>query len=995
MTDSGKRKDLYTIRDVTHDFIVTVHGRGQVLLIGLGVDGNIRAVPTHNSSADGICVSLLQLTLTENGGMVLGPINLDLSCTLNSEDLTGEINLISGVPIEVADRTLRIYQGGIPSRKLPPTPGITVKSSPPPKPKRDGETILEVEKEKEKTPVPFIDPELLTNIKSTDKLADLAASFLTKQINQYTDTKLSSAITDQIFSFLQEVAGYQRAVIVAYITEISQTLEEMPESERDRPLHKPSVRLLVELLRQIMDPLSHVVLSLQLLRTFSHFSDNLVVMVNCQAAPAVLGCMAVYLDVTEIQQYGLDILARIATYRPRPAEKIPLRETALEMILRSIQRHQKNILIVPPGCRTLVNLTCSLQENLDNFLSTDTESSPEVEEAVERYDALLRHIFQHAVPVIQSVLQEYPNNLDVKTEGRRFLYNYSKMTQFMQKKKLQALSKSTRDEESHELTETLTTPKMFVSNDQEEEPAGILKKTEEKGYMAALDRKVHFADKEPLDSMTSSEDEEESDLDLQTPEVKARLEVQETVILSEEAVEALRLKSASSQETGNNSENDSQIESVQMRRKKSEGDKTLERRYTSEMKINVSGRGEIQEVVAKCGQTDITIATNPTLSNPVSIFCPTVNCRGHVRNSEPICQPDPMFDVNDIPAGENEDTNRNNDGSSKVCSINECQTNKLSEYGRKEDNGVLDQSLQESSDTSKTQSPIPQDTNNTGSPNPQDMSKTQSPNPQDTSKTQSPYPQDTSKTQSPNPQDTSKTQSPNPQDTSKTLSLISQDSTEEEDYVPMDWSRTNGLGTQENGQTCEDEVQLRKNKSGQESGVLRYSVSDVSLCTKVIRAQVTHHISSLVFEGKDAQALSVIDKPLHSLLEVSGAPQGLQAYVKSQYNDSKTLMDLDTAFLISTIDAIRYRSLFHDLVQKSVLEVMNCMFGKYSLDVLKVALTCLTSVFQNQHILSLLSEPIFLQEVKGVISKLSGVLQTDIPAIQELHTVVNDIIPIE
>lgn len=60
----------------------------------------------------------------------------------------------------------------------------------------------------------------------------------------------------------------------------------------------------------------------------------------------------------------------------------------------------------------------------------DLESSPEVEEAIERYDSLLRHIFQQAVPIIQSLLQEYPSNLDVTTEGRRFLYNYSKMTQF-------------------------------------------------------------------------------------------------------------------------------------------------------------------------------------------------------------------------------------------------------------------------------------------------------------------------------------------------------------------------------------------------------------------------------------------------------------------------------------------------------------------------------------------------------------------------------------
>ncbi|XP_062617868.1 uncharacterized protein LOC134279473 [Saccostrea cucullata] len=380
-----------------------------------------------------------------------------------------------------------------------------------------------------------------------------------------------------------------------------------------------------------------------------------------------------------------------------------------------------------------------------------------------------------------------------------------------------------------------------------------------------------------------------------------------------------------------------------------------------------------------------------------------------------------MFDVNDIPAEENlskgilskdnEDTSRNNDGSS---TLNECQTNKLREYDRKKDIALLDLSRQETLDTSKaqssnsqdvrnsnsqdkskaqssnslgnsntqypnpkdksnvqypnpkvtsnTQSTNPQDMSNTQSTNPQDMSNTQSTNPQDMSNTQSTNPQDMSNTQSTNPQDKSNIQSTNPKDTSNTHSLISRDSTEEEDYVPMDWPRTDGLGTQENGETCE-EVCLRE-KSGQKSGVLRYSVSNVSLCTKVIRLQVTHHISSLVFEGKDAEALSVIDKPLHSLLDVSGAPQGLQAYVKSQYRDSKTLMDLVTAFLISIIDAIRYRSLFHDLVQKSVLEVMNCMFGKYSLDVLKVALTCLTSLFQNQHILPQLSESTFLKEGK-------------------------------
>lgn len=71
-------------------------------------------------------------------------------------------------------------------------------------------------------------------------------------------------------------------------------------------------------------------------------------------------------------------------------------------------------------------------EEIDDILCwfIDLGSFPEVEEAIEKYDNLLRHIFQQAIPVVQSVLQEYPSNLDVKTEGRRFFYNYSRMTQF-------------------------------------------------------------------------------------------------------------------------------------------------------------------------------------------------------------------------------------------------------------------------------------------------------------------------------------------------------------------------------------------------------------------------------------------------------------------------------------------------------------------------------------------------------------------------------------
>uniref|UniRef100_K1RU29 Uncharacterized protein n=1 Tax=Magallana gigas TaxID=29159 RepID=K1RU29_MAGGI len=898
MTESKKSKDVYTIRDVTHDSIVTVHGRGQTYLIGLGVDGNLRVVPTQETTAPGVCVTLLQLTIADNGGMVLAPINLDLMCTINGEDLAGEINLISGVPIEVADRTLRIYQGGVPGRKLPLTPGLAVKASPPPKPGRDQEpatkvgTIpvylelraikkpeskddsLETPPHGERSHLPPIDPELLTDIKSTDKLANLAGSFLTKQINQYTDTKLSAAITDQIFTFLQEVAGYQRAIIVAYILEISQSLEEMPESERDRPLHKPSVRLLVELLRQIMDPLSHVVLCLQLLRTFSHFPDNLVVMVNCQATPAVLGCMAVY-------------------------PEIPLRETALEMILRSIQHHKKSVLIVPPGCRTLVNLT----SNLGSF--------PEVEEAIEKYDNLLRHIFQHAIPVVQSVLQEYPSNLDVKTEGRRFFYNYSRMTQFTNKKKLRVDFGSAITEPAHSFTETLTTPTMFVSNqNQDEVTQGILRDPKQKKYTDMLDRKVHFPDDVgPLDSLTSSEDE--SDPDLVTPVVEPKLVVKETVVLSEDAAEALRRRVDAEEEE----ERDPQFSVGVPQDENDPPDPLTDRgagdRFTSEMVINLGPQGDIEDVTAKCGGTSITIETNPSPTSPVSIFCPTLSCNGHVRNSDPICQEE----------GHNTHMVRHNprdmlyedcDSVKKVKNVNSNQEPVQLNHGNDKSEGCED--CGGSAQGSKVKDTQPKTSPHSAKPH--------------------------------------------------VLSSLSEDDEEEEDYIPMNFPQMDLKG----GPVGEEAVRLRKDHLTPDTEELRYSVSDVSLCTKV-----SHYISSLVFGGEDAQALSVIDKPLYTLLATSEAPKGLLNYTKSQFEDSKTLMDIDTA------------SLFHDLVQKSVVEVMNCMFGRYSRDVLRFTVICLMSLFENERLRSLLAERTFLTEVMEIMTKLCSALQKDIPTIQELQ----------
>ena len=47
--------------------------------------------------SESVCVLLLELTSNPSGGFILAPANFDLPCFINeSEELTGEINLING-----------------------------------------------------------------------------------------------------------------------------------------------------------------------------------------------------------------------------------------------------------------------------------------------------------------------------------------------------------------------------------------------------------------------------------------------------------------------------------------------------------------------------------------------------------------------------------------------------------------------------------------------------------------------------------------------------------------------------------------------------------------------------------------------------------------------------------------------------------------------------------------------------------------------------------
>ncbi|CAC5389107.1 unnamed protein product [Mytilus coruscus] len=777
------------IKNITDSTVLKIEGTEELHLIGFGQDGNVQTAPMSSSDRftdlpSGIVVPLLMLTKCHHGGLMLTSHNKDVSCFVNKERLTSEINLLGGSTIEVADKKLRVFIGPMAKerRLLPHTPGVAVSRTPPPKPGRQGE----------------------------NQLGGLAASFLTKQVHMYTDSKLSSKMTDQIFRFLQEVAEYQRNVVLGYLNEVTSYLDEMPESERDKPIHAPSIKLIVEILRQILDPLSHVVLCLQLLRKFSHFPQNIPIMIKCQAAAAVMGCMAVYLNQEEVQSNCLDILAKITTYQYQINEKFI--DEDHEEILQS-------------GCRTLSNLTATLQMTLESWLDIPYNINPDVEEGIVKYEALLNHIFTTATSTVQIILQNYMNNIGIRTEGRRFLFNLSKMTQILTKKGKRSLivheSDEDEDENSRNTNENLVTPTVLAPMKTDIETKSILRQDGEKTPGAL--RKVHFVDNQSLTS--SSATEEDSDEDDEVTFVKRKeaggavIEITETRKLTKTEIKNFHIQTTSDSE------------------------------LLSTLESSVESCGDYKEVK---------------------------NENKEMSELESDSELEKSVESQDL-------TNSGEDGNLGETVNSSQESNVMSSIDTD-----FQGSVQEGQETDTSQSSL----QNVGT------------------------------------QDTVFCNGQNNVSSNATKDVVTE---QESDLPPFPHS---------------------------------FSVSDVELLTNVIRSKIVEYVSCMVIDGNDSQALKDIDLSLVSLLEKAEVSPRLLQYVQQQYNHSKTLMDIDTSYLIGIVDAVRYTSLLPDLLRKSLLDVAACLEKNKDTFVIFVAAESIKTVFAKDILIPVVFDKSFSEAMK-------------------------------
>lgn len=408
------KKKVAAFRDLTDRKDVIFHGPGS-FEIGLSVDGS--AIVEPEGSSEGVCVHLLDLTASPSGGYVLAPANKDLPCVVNeSEELTGEINLIDGTRLEVANKTLVFIDGPIPvrRRKLPRTPGMPLEDDgPPSKPSRsqttekdqaivtdkdamkktinnhhtvhpdnpedsdDSSDSEEEDKDKRwletswcKMDMPTAEQQLFVDLNTPEQISIVTASYFCKQLRVFTDANFTTKLLDDVFKLFKDSVMISKDIFLDYLSEISRLIQKNPRRSQTRPMHGPAIKLLNGLLKQSLEPLCRVILLLDLVRTFSHFDSNMVTMVRHQVGATVLGCMSVYCDVVEVQSYGLDTLAKIAKFKPAVDKKAPIREGAVQIILKTEKQHHKNLTICRSLCRVLANLAASIIDVTNSLLDT-------------------------------------------------------------------------------------------------------------------------------------------------------------------------------------------------------------------------------------------------------------------------------------------------------------------------------------------------------------------------------------------------------------------------------------------------------------------------------------------------------------------------------------------------------------------------------------------------------------------------------------------------
>ncbi|XP_063952025.1 uncharacterized protein LOC129255704 [Lytechinus pictus] len=124
------------------------------------------------------------------------------------------------------------------------------------------------------------------------------------------------------------------------------------------------ITLLVDLFMELLQcsplPVEHNHLWLQLLYVLILDDNNLLLFIKKKVAATVLGTMAVHRPHVSIQEIGCSILYPLAHFNQIPGLKAPIRESGIQVILQSMEKHRKSENLMIKALQVLANVACTM-----------------------------------------------------------------------------------------------------------------------------------------------------------------------------------------------------------------------------------------------------------------------------------------------------------------------------------------------------------------------------------------------------------------------------------------------------------------------------------------------------------------------------------------------------------------------------------------------------------------------------------------------------------
>ncbi|XP_033642433.1 uncharacterized protein LOC117302549 isoform X3 [Asterias rubens] len=274
--------------------------------------------------------------------------------------------------------------------------------------------------------------EMLQHIHKPEEIASLAASYLTRQLFAILEDSLEPLLVDQIFKALQDISEVDAKVLRNFIEELNeeQDKEEHPhlslfsndnECPRDDNRYpRVVIKVLLDLLRFSPLPVEHNILWVRLLSRLSHPPHDLATFIDLKVAATVLGTMSAHTNSAQIQEHGCRVLEPLAKFRPTPFQKAPVRESGIQVLLRTLETHLNDATIVAGVCLVLANLTCTMSQ-FTSWAVQQGYPDDEAEKLVMVSMEITDYIKENGLTLLDRAIVIWADNIEIQNETTRIM----------------------------------------------------------------------------------------------------------------------------------------------------------------------------------------------------------------------------------------------------------------------------------------------------------------------------------------------------------------------------------------------------------------------------------------------------------------------------------------------------------------------------------------------------------------------------------------------